>query len=74
MGIKTMCGLKWGFVAGVVRRFARLASMLVLALATQRGALGRHDLPTVAQKQKSPLPTVPEAGQGGSARCYWLIR
>jgi hypothetical protein len=33
----------------------------------QRGALCRHDWPTVAQKQKSPPPAVPGVGlEGGS--------
>jgi hypothetical protein len=70
-----MCGPKSRLGAAVARRFARLASMLVLALATQRGALGRHDWPTVAEKQKGPPPTVPgRARKEGGARCYWLMR
>ena len=70
MGIKTMCGPKSRLGAAVARRFVRVACVFVLAVATQRGALGRHDWPTAAQKQKGPPPTVPEAGQEGGLRCY----
>jgi hypothetical protein len=37
-----LCALKGCFLA-VSRRFGRVASLFVLALATQRGASGRHD-------------------------------
>jgi hypothetical protein len=73
MGINTMCRLKRHLRSALSRRFGRVASLLVLALATQRGALGRHDWPTVAQKQKGP-PRQCRAGQEGGVECYWLMR
>jgi hypothetical protein len=66
MGINTRSGLTWRLGLALARRFGRVASVFVLALATQRGALGRHDWPNVAQKQKSPPPTLPgRAKEGG---------
>jgi hypothetical protein len=62
-GEESLMGLRAlkGCLLAVSRRFVRLAVLFALALATQRGALGRHDWPTVAQKQKSP-PSLCRAG------------
>ena len=40
--------------AAAARRSGRVAFRLAWSCAAQRGALCRHDWPTVAQKQKSP--------------------
>ena len=75
MGINTRSGLMWRLGTALARRFVRLATVFVLALATQRGASGRYDWPSVAQKQKSPPPTLPgRARKEGGFRCYWLMR
>jgi hypothetical protein len=60
MGLRALKGC----LLAVSRRPGRVASLFVLALATQRGALGRHDWPTVGQKQKSP-PRRCRTGQEG---------
>src|ERR1022692_773946 len=59
----------WGAVA---RRFGRVAFWSALSRAAQRGALCRHDWPTVAQKQKGRRG-LNRAGWEGGMRWMLLV-
>jgi hypothetical protein len=62
-----------GCLLAVARRFCRLAVLFALAVATQRGALGGHDWPTVGRSRKA-RQGINRAGQEGGVGCYWLMR